>query len=293
MRHYLAFSYRMSFDPNHPTYQEMTAYIEYIMIAVRSPQTVLNKIAHIRGHMTSSGVKLAPFFHPKVLAALEAIKRDKSHVPQPKLPLPMCSLRRVMAHLPQDKMGHIQAAVILLIYHAALRQGEVLPPAVKQFNATYHLTRGDVRLLTDFGMIRIKSGKTLQYHNQTRDLTIHQSMDERYCPVKALRKVVMDTPTQNPHDPMFMFPDTRLPVPKTYMNGAWREVLSALHIPSAPFSLHSLRKAAATEAHRAGCPDLEIKDYGGWTSDAYKLYITKKPKTQVQTAISKALAKSK
>lgn len=289
VREYLGFSYTMKFSPQTPTYQELTAYMEFSMMRAKSPRTMANKIAHIRVYMKDVGADLKPFFHPKVLSVLEGIKRDKTYIPRPKIPMPMTALRRVVQALGNDKPGRLQAAIILVIYHAALRQSDLLPPAVSLFDYTYHLTRGDVRLLSDFGMLRLKGGKTLQHYDQTREVTIHAAPQEMYCPLVALKRVIQDTPTLSPRDPMFMFPDSRAPVPTTYMNGIWAKVLDKLNIQKAPFSLHSLRKAAATEASRAGCSDQDIQQFGGWTSDAYKAYIYKQPQTSVQAAVSAAI----
>ena len=289
LKTYLAFCFRMKVDPQAPSYQQFTAYMEYAMISAKSPKTILNKVAHIRMHMKSVGVPLAPFYHQRVQAALDAIKRDKSYIPRPKLPIPMSALKKVLAQFHTDPMGRMQTAVVLLIFHGALRQSEVLPPSIKSFSCTYHLTRDDVRLTPDFAMVKIKAGKNLQLYNQSREVTLIPAKDKRYCPISALQAVLDDTPTASPEEPMFMFPHSRLPVPTSFMNARWLRVLKTLGISPAPFSLHSLRKAAATEAHRSGCSDQQIKDFGGWTSSAYKHYITRDSHATVNLAISKAL----
>ena len=158
-----------------------------------------------------------------------------------------------------------------------------------QYNATYHLTRGDVRLTQDYGMVRVKAGKNLQQYDQLREVTVYPTQDPRYCVIKAMQAVIRDTPTLSNNNPMFMFPDTRQPVPMTFMNKHWAKALKALHIPTAPFSLHSLRKAAATEASRAGWHNADIQKFGGWASDAYKTYICTDSNSKVQRAIGLAL----
>ena len=288
---YLAFAFRMGFIPATPSYQQFTAYIEYITLTVKSPKTVMNKVSHVRAHMTSIGEPLSPFYHPRVMALLEAIKRDKVYVPRPKSPIPMEALRRIILQFKDNPVGRMERAVVLLLYHGALRQSEALPPSVASFLATSHLTRGDVRLSKGFGMVLIKAAKNLQYHDQQRDVTLYPVEEQLFCPITSLMQVIQDTPTAHKTDPMFMFPDTRMPVPTTYMNKRWRKTLIKLAIAPAPFSLHSLRKAAATEAHRAGCSDQQIKDFGGWASDAYKTYIVRTLPTPVHKAVTQAISK--
>ena len=54
-----------------------------------------------------------------------------------------------------------------------------------------------------------------------------------------------------------------------------QESLNVVGADVQKLSLHSLRKAAATQAHLEGCADPLIQRLGGWKSNAYRTYITK------------------
>ena len=58
------------------------------------------------------------------------------------------------------------------------------------------------------------------------------------------------------------------------VSGTIQELLSSLGVPKHLAGSHSLRRGGATVMHSVGVPDEEIKRWGRWTSDAYKLYIT-------------------
>ena len=58
------------------------------------------------------------------------------------------------------------------------------------------------------------------------------------------------------------------------VSGNIQAVLSSIGVPKHLSGSHSLRRAGATMMHCVGVPDEEIKRWGRWTSDTYKLYIT-------------------
>ena len=72
-------------------------------------------VSHIRVFMERVGAPLAPFFHPRVKLTLDAIKRDKTYTPSPKLPVPMSALRRILQQFTPDPEGRVLRAVVLLL----------------------------------------------------------------------------------------------------------------------------------------------------------------------------------
>lgn len=135
-------------------------------------------------------------------------------------------------------------------------------------------TRSDCQLLYNQCSIHIKHGKNLQRYDQSRTVVMAAATDPILCPVRALHAVLRDSPCQAPKDPIFVFTDGR-PVPSSF-------VLKQLHIIMrrcgfhdiiSQTSLHSIRKAAAMNAHDEGCSELSIQNYGAWQSDAYRSYI--------------------
>lgn len=69
-------------------------------------------------------------------------------------------------------------------------------------------------------------------------------------------------PTRSDDDPCIMYADTHRPVSVEYVRKKWAQHLHRHGVETASLSLHSLRKAAATEAHSQGCPELDIQRYG-------------------------------
>lgn len=274
MAEFLAFCLRMGLQPYHLCHQDVCAYVEYLASHVGSPSTIKNKLSSIRVHMSLVEVSRGPFLHPRVHRAIDAIEKEKSRAPRPKQPLPPEEFKSVLMNIPQDYLGNVLRACLLLLYYGALRQSELLPRTVNLWSRDTQPTRSDCHMYDDQCIINIKTGKNLQKYNQSRQGVMKAASDRILCPVATLRQVLRDSPAQGPHDPIFVFRDCH-PVPASF-------VLKQLHIIMrrcgfhdliSQTSLHSIRKAAATNAHDQGCSQLSIQNFGGWQSDAYRAYI--------------------
>lgn len=160
------------------------------------------------------------------------------------------------------------------MYHAALRQSEVLPHSAKSYDHRQHLSRADVVLHQHSVTVLIKFAKNLQTVYQHKQVVLQSSPDELLCVVQAVRQLINYTPTIHHQEPFIMFPDTRRPVTVEYIRKNWSRHIAALGIETDTLSLHSIRKVAATAAHSQGCDELEIQRYGGWCSNAHRAYIT-------------------
>lgn len=225
--------------------------------------------------------------HPRVLQSVDAMERDKDHTPRIKDPLPPSVFRDILDYLTNDIYGNIVRASILVLYYGALRQSELLPTSVSQWNPSKHPMRKDLVFSDHSCVLYVKHGKNMQKAGQHRVIELSATQDRSLCPVLALR-TMSDIPTQNNTSPLFVFPDTYNPVPASYINRQYQSALTHLGVPDAKrhFSLHSLRKAAATNAYSGGCSELSIKRYGGWSSSAYTIYIKTSNRSVNQSLIT-------
>lgn len=264
----------MQLDPYQLSYQDVCAYVEYLASHLGSPSTIKNKLSSVRVHMGLVEVSCAPFRHPRVIRALDAIEKEKSRAPRPKQPLPPLEFKCVLLAIPYDYLGNVLRACLLVLYYGALRQSELLPRTVRLWSSKIQPTRADLQFRQNQCSIFIKHAKNLQKYNQSRQVLMQPATDPALCPVRALQVVMEDSPCRGPLDPVFVFSDSQ-PVPASF-------VLKHLHIIMrrcgfndiiSQTSLHSIRKAAATNAHDQGCSQLSIQNYGGWQSEAYRSYI--------------------
>ena len=159
------------------------------------------------------------------------------------------------------------------MFYGALRLAEILPPTIKAFDPTRHLTRADVWTSDHKLHIRIKHAKNLQLYNQSRVIVLAQSPELALCPVRAVQKVLTTSPTVEPIQPMFVFPQSTRPLPASYARKNWGTVVKSLAMDPSKHTMHSIQKTAATTAYHKGCKEHQIQHFGGWASKAYQTYI--------------------
>lgn len=289
VRVFLAFCRRLRIQPYSTSYEDICAYLEYISDYVSAPSSLRNKLSHIRVHMTLVEAPTSSLSHPRVLRAIDSFERNKDYIPRVKDPIPPAVFRSILLHLPDDYISNILRASMLCLYYGAMRQSELLPPSTKTWDSAKHPLRRDIQIKDNMCFIFVKFGKNLQRVGQYRRIVLAAADDSRLCPVDAMSKVLTDAPSKQDDDPVFMFQHTCAPVPASFVAKRFHQILHELGhgLLSPSLSLHSLRKAAATNAFDGGCPELSIKNYGCWSSDAYTTYIS----TQ-NTRVNQALISS-
>ena len=290
---YLAFCSQVGLNPVKAHHSMICVFIEYLNQHIKAPASIVNNISHIRIFVRLTGHPSDQMDHPRVGRALEALKRNKAYVPNIKLPVPMGVLRQVLQALDASPEHKIVRAALLIQFYGALRKGEVTPPSVRQFSPTVHLTRNDVVFHKDGVRIQIKSAKNMQLTSQRRTINLAQTADPTLCVQQALKAAIEIAPTQSLLDPLLMFPDSRSAVPVTYIEKVWRQELERMGLGKSAFTLHGLRKAAATEAYDAGMTELDIQKYGGWRSTAHRTYICRTKTRGVNKSLINSLKSKK
>lgn len=291
LRKYLGFCFEMELEPTNPSNYDICAYIEYLASDTPSPRTISNHLSHIRTYLRKAAAQTTQVDHFRVGCAMTAIKRNKQYVPRVKKAFPVEDLHRMLITLPDTTQGNIIRVSVLLMFYAALRQSEVLAPTMASFDHRKHLTRGDISFKNDQVFVLIKHAKNMQTVYETKTVTLNSAPNQRLCIVTSLKEMFQATPSRSQLDPCIMFPGSRRPVPVDYVRRNWKLHLERNGMDTAPLSLHSIRKSAATAAYDHGCPELDIQRYGGWRSHAYRQYITSS-NTTVNRAIVQALDKN-
>ena len=288
-RTYLAFMWRARKDPHQPHHSMVCTFLEYLSSHVNAPSTIRNYLSQARVHVALVTGEVHPMSHMRITRAMEAINRNKAYVPKEKQAVPMDVLQPILIRLHGSPTMNAVRAALLVQYYGALRPGEVTPPSKAKFRSICHLTRGDVTFTGRQMEVRIKSGKTLQRTGQNKIIRLMPASDRELCVVAACRQMCMDTPTMHKDDPLFMFTDTREPIPTSEIRKHWKQGLMDLGLPEALYTLHGLRIAAATQAYDAGASELDVQRYGGWKSNVHRTYIRTAADRDVNNKLISAL----
>ena len=291
IRQYLRFTRAMHIDPLHPSHQDICGWIEVRVEAGDRPLTVRNKVSHLRVYATLVGTSLTPFTHTRVDRAVDSLIQDKSYKHTPTKDIPVRHLRTALRAIPAHSMGRASRAALLLMYHGALRQSEVLPPSVRRFNVNCHPTRDDVTITKKGLHLKVKWAKNMQAYTQKKLVFLTRAKCPKLGVVAAVQTHIKDSPTTQKDQPLFTFPHTTRPIPVTYVRRVWQKALEKCGMKHKRYTMHSIRRAAATQAHMHGCSELDIQNYGGWASNAHRVYIKKTKSRQVNAVICDALSK--
>ena len=289
MKQYLSFTHSMKVDPLHPDYQDICAWIEVRVMAGDQPLTIRNKLSHLRVYVSLVGASTAPFRHPRVTRAVDALLKDKSYTHRQLRAIPVRHLRSVLDAIPRTITAQAVRAAILVMYHGALRQSEVAPPSIKAMDCTRHPTRGDVTQHNRGILITVKWAKNMQNYTQHKVVHLGRAAKTKYCVVAAIERHLQQCPTEEQLQPLFVFEGSRRPIPVSYIRKAWISANRKARLSHLAYTLHSLRRAAATQAHLQGCDEIDIQRFGGWHSNAHRAYIKSDNSHKVNNAISKAL----
>ena len=230
---YIAFARRAGFHPLRPTHYMICAFIEYLAIYIPAPATIRNKISHVREYIRMAEKPTDQAVHFRVNRALEALDRDKSYVPNKKLPVPTDLIRSVIRSIPPTPVGMGVRAAVLIMYYGALRQSEVAPPSVKKFDALRHPTRNDVKMTPSQITMKVKWAKNMQKSTQSRTVVMQAVRDKEVCAVHTLGSHFALTPTVSYSDPLLKYPGLGDPIPVSVIRNIWEAALIGPNTPQA------------------------------------------------------------
>ena len=250
-----------------------------------SPDTVKNKLSAVRKYITLSNGDLTGINSIWVKNAVDAINRIKYYDSNIKKPISTKNFKKIVLSQPNTHTGNCIRAMLLLLYFGAFRQSEIAPATKNSFKKSKNMCRKDISFKKGAMYIDLRWAKNQQRWDQKRHLKIPPIEDKRLCPVLAIKKVFSVTQSRKRNDPVFTFKDGT-PVSVNFLRRKWVEDLKILGLSAKDYSLHSIRKSAASNAYRGGCRPLEIQRFAGWSSEAHLKYI----KTSAQKSVNKVLS---
>jgi hypothetical protein len=167
---------------------------------------------------------------------------------------------------------------LTVAFFGSMRFGEILAPSSSSFNDKETLLWENISFQQDSVVISIKVPKTRNLKGEYVDL--FEIQDQRFCPVQALRALKKMSPNFDEKKPVFKF-ENDVFLTKESLNKTLHSLLEPILGKAAyQYTGHSFR--AALPSALASCPDLagddQIKQWGRWNSDCFKLYTRLKNK---------------
>lgn len=240
---------------------------------IKSPLTVKNYISALTSMYRRMGICAEAFAHHDVRRALLAVDKSVRHtVTQAKTVTPEI-IKDVILVTAALRDGPTIRFLLITMFLTMLRQSNFCPHSIKAFDPTRHMTRGDVHHNHKGLLIRIKWEKNVQLSTAATEVVIPQTTDPYMCPVSAYYEMLRSVPTRSPDQPLIMFKDNN-PITIKFMQKLWKRALVRLGRDHRGMTLHGIRRGAATFVAAASPSARDrLKDYGRWSSGAFRRYI--------------------
>ena len=211
-----------------------------------------------------------------VTCLLRAVDLSKRAPPNRRLPITpelLNKLCRMCHHI--GPLGLCMRVALTFGFFGMLRQSNLAPYTQEQFDPSRHTCRGDVMEAAPGLVSFIKWAKNMQDMERLPLLPIPHLPGQDTDPVQAYRDLLLDSPTQHPNQPLLTLDTPAGPkaITTTLLSETFQAMIAAMHLDTAMYSLHSLRRGGATAAYMAGVDKLHVKRHGNWSSNAFWGYI--------------------
>ena len=259
------------------TETQLSYFVAYLFKEGLSAATVKSYLAAVRHSQIARGLG-NPHINemPRLEYIVKGLKRKAINSnARPRLPMTpeiLKAMKEVWRIDSDRNKATMLWAAACTCFFGFLRSGEVVVPSDSEYDATVHLSFGDVRLdnTTDpqFLEVTIKASKTDPFRQGVQVYLGRTNTD--LCPVAAVLSYMVYRGTDS--GPFFRYTRIRALTRERFV-GDVRSALQAAGIDWERYSGHSFRIGAASTAARCGLQDSLIKTLGRWESMAYSLYI--------------------
>ena len=212
-------------------------------------------------------------------------ERQKTHKVKQMLPLIQEQIVKILILAAEDKLQPHITLALLMMYYTGSRQSEVAPQSAQGYDPSRHTTRQDVFQQQNSLIIHSKWSKTMQGFDQERTLAIPAATDNRLCALTAYNAHLDMAPTIYTNQPLLVFPDSYKPVTTPWLTTKLRAIISKMGMDPACYSLHSLRRSAASLAYQSECDHLQVQRFRAWSSQAYTQYVYQQAANQVTATL--------
>jgi hypothetical protein len=240
-----------------------------------SVRNYLSGVRHWHKQQSLPHDNMDNFHVTTLLRATDIFMRTTPHRMLPITPELLHKLCTLTLHW--GRFGVVMRVALCFSYFGMLRQSNIAPHTVKQFDHARHTCRADMMFTKPGLALILKWSKASQLMDHLPVVPLPAVPGAPTCPVRAYRELLRLSPTRHPNQPLLSLPQSngKLRVYTTsHLRKGLAQLLSSLQLDTGLYSLHSLRRGGATSSFDAGVSCAQIKRHGQWSSDAFWGYIT-------------------
>ena len=215
----------------------------------------------------------------------KGVNRSAEHVARQAPPLYIQDIKAITGVFSKvGKSANVFKAVTLIAYFSLLRQSNLVVTSLAG-SSSHVLRMKDIKVASNKIYITVRSTKSSWKKSDQFVICIPAIPGSACCPVQAWYQYRIMAPS-DPDLPVFWI-NHRTPLDAKIWVGAMRYALTKLKYTNPhAFSLHSLRRGAASTCILKGMEASHIKEAGRWKSSAVYSYIPKKMVKTVPAALT-------
>jgi integrase len=256
-----------------------------------NPRVVATYLSGLKHHLQAAGLVPAAVWAgwahlPRVLKGIKRLRGTPVSRKLAITPAMLGAMARAVAMTPDNLCVW---CAMLVCFYAFLRKSHVCVGGSTLLVPHLLLQRQHVVIdLAAYAIIvTVRFTKTAQYNAGARTIVIQGVRGGLLDPVRWLARYFAMVPAP-PDSPCFVARDAQgqlRPLQYAALVGRLKAWLAAAGYDPAAFSGHSLRRGGATAAFQAGVDPLFIRLQGGWSSDAWLLYVGMSPVQKRQVTL--------
>ena len=256
------------------------ALVEVRGISVKS---AANYFSAVQGwHLREHGVKIgAGIKFERLPQMLKGLRRHFGDAPaRVRRGISPAQLRQAMDLRldPRDPWHANIRAALATAFQGLLRSAEFAVDAGKAFDSERHISRADIKMLTEQVVeLMMSPCKNMQHlKGKTCPLVIGAGGEfiDAVAEIANMLKVDPRRPGEvDARTPLFRRPGTSEPLRTNEVLAITRELMQSIGEDPTQFGTHSYRIGGATALFAAGADETVIRTMGRWSSDIYRLYV--------------------
>lgn len=230
-------------------------------------------LAAVRSLHIVHGLDPPPTSSPRIALAIKGLASN-SAPPKSKSPISFHLLVRILPFVHCDLDSLAVWSCMTLAFFGCLRASEVAPPfpldgsfplpSLPQIS--FGISNG-----VPYFQFNVTRSKT-SAHGFSVIIACSQKPVCAWCALVRYLQLRGITSTSSSTEPLFLL-SSGAPISKQYLVARTRSFIQAVGLDPTPYTGHSFRVGAATQASINNMPEFHIQQLGHWKSNAYKSYI--------------------
>ena len=224
---------------------DLLSFLEFLAYNDFTSSAIANHMSAVRTKFAMLGLDTSPFQDPRIRYFTKAITLTSSLKVSLKAVIDIPLLLKIVSQCDNTYMGQVFKAAYLLSFFSFLRISNLVPHSLNTFDPVKHLSRADVFYAPPpppGAHILITWSKTLQSKNQARILKIPHLGSSPFCPVQALKNLLLITPPGR-NKPLFQVKlrSNWVPLSDTRLRKHFKIIISNFNLSQSPLTFHSFR----------------------------------------------------